>query len=219
MNIAVRLEGGIGDCLLANRFVFAIKEKYPNSKITAYIDSEGQTFQKEALETLYPNVYKELKIIPCKKYKELWIHSQFGEELNRGILENVPDEIREEMETKYDKFYDLHIDSLKWTEYDFDWLRYFYFFPKPELVCKNLLKDDYIILHLVSSGSTSDRLENWYIDELIGTLRKSLDSKLKIVLISKAEREIRLKLIEKADKMKVKRVKPKPKVESEPNIK
>ena len=41
----------------------------------------------------------------------------------------------------------------------------------------------------------------------------------KIVLISKAEREIRLKLIEKADKMKVKRVKPKPKVESEPNIK
>jgi hypothetical protein len=41
----------------------------------------------------------------------------------------------------------------------------------------------------------------------------------KIVLISKAEREIRLKLIEKADKMKVKRVKPKPKIESEPNIK
>jgi ADP-heptose:LPS heptosyltransferase len=61
MNIAVRLEGGLGDCLLANRFVFAIKEKYPNSKITAYIDSEGQTFQKEALEILYPNVYKELK--------------------------------------------------------------------------------------------------------------------------------------------------------------
>jgi hypothetical protein len=43
----------------------------------------------------------------------------------------------------------------------------------------------------------------------------------KIVLISKCEREIRIKLIEKADKMKVKRVKPKPKsnVESESNIK
>ena len=41
----------------------------------------------------------------------------------------------------------------------------------------------------------------------------------KIVLISKSEREIRIKLIEKADKMKVKRVAPRQKVQSEPNIK
>ena len=39
MNIAVRLEGGLGDVLCANRFVFAIKEKYPKAEITAYIDS------------------------------------------------------------------------------------------------------------------------------------------------------------------------------------
>ena len=48
-NIAVRLEGGLGDCLLGNRFTVAIKEKYPNADITAYIDNEGKTFQKEGL--------------------------------------------------------------------------------------------------------------------------------------------------------------------------
>jgi hypothetical protein len=48
---------------------------------------------------------------------------------------------------------------------------------------------------------------------------KSVMPMTKIILISKAEREIRTKLIEKADKMKVKRAKPKPRVESEPIIK
>ena len=33
MNISVRLEGGLGDCLLGNRFANAIKEKYPKKKI------------------------------------------------------------------------------------------------------------------------------------------------------------------------------------------
>ena len=58
MNISVRLEGGLGDCLLGNRFANAIKEKYPNSQITAYVDSEGKTFQKECLSILYPSFYK-----------------------------------------------------------------------------------------------------------------------------------------------------------------
>ena len=56
MEIAVRLEGGLGDCLLGNRFVSAIKEKYTDANVTAYIDSEGKTFQKECLDTLYPFV-------------------------------------------------------------------------------------------------------------------------------------------------------------------
>ena len=59
MNISVRLEGGLGDCLLGNRFVAAIREKYKNSNITAYIDSEGKTFQKDCLDILYPSFYKD----------------------------------------------------------------------------------------------------------------------------------------------------------------
>jgi ADP-heptose:LPS heptosyltransferase len=171
MKIAVRLEGGLGDVLCANRFVHAIKEKYPDSQITAYIDSEGKTFQKEALDILYPNTYKKIKIIPNKKYKEFWVDCQFGLDNYYGALENVPDSIREEMETQYDKFYDLHIDSLKWTEYDFDWIRYFKFFPKPELTVENN-KGKYIVLHLVSSTSVGHRLEDWYLTKLISLLSK-----------------------------------------------
>ena len=171
MNISVRLEGGAGDCLLGHRFATAIKEKYPDSSITAYIDSEGKTFQKEVIECLYPSFYKEIKIIPNKKYKEFWVDCQFGTDNYYGALENVPDEIRSEMES-YDKFYDLHIDSLKWTGYDFDWLRYFKFFPKPELKVKND-RGNYIVLHLVSSTSAGHRLEDWYITKLISLLSES----------------------------------------------
>lgn len=177
MNIAVRLEGGAGDCLLGHRFSVAIKEKYPNSQITAYIDSEGKTFQKEMIECLYPSFYKEIRIIPNKKYKQFWVDCQFGTDNYYGALENVPDEIRQEMES-YDKFYDLHIDSLKWTGYDFDWLRYFKFFPKPELNTVND-RSKYIVLHLVSSTSVGHRLEDWYITKIINLLSK--DNKCVII--------------------------------------
>jgi len=182
MNIAVRLEGGLGDVLCANRFVFAIKEKYPEAQITAYIDSEGKTFQKEALNILYPSLYKEIKIIPNKKYKEFWVDCQFGTDNYYGALENVPDNIRNEMETQYDKFYDLHIDSLKWIDMDFDWLRYYRFFPKPELNIENT-KGEYIVFHLISSTSVGHRLEDWYIERLI----KDTAEKHKVYIISTSD--------------------------------
>jgi ADP-heptose:LPS heptosyltransferase len=177
MNISVRLEGGAGDCLLGHRFSTAIKEKYPEAEITAYIDSEGKTFQKEVIECLYPSFYKEIKIIPNKKYKDFWVDCQFGTDNYYGALENVPDEIRKEIES-YDKFYDLHIDSLKWTGYDFDWLRYFKFFPKPEFKTENT-RGEYIVLHLVSSTSAGHRLEDWYITKIISLLSK--DNKCVII--------------------------------------
>lgn len=177
MNISVRLEGGAGDCLLGHRFSAAIKEKYPEAEITAYIDSEGKTFQKEVIECLYPSFYKEIKIIPNKKYKDFWVDCQFGTDNYYGALENVPDEIRKEIES-YDKFYDLHIDSLKWTDYDFDWLRYFKFFPKPEFKTENA-RDKYIVFHLVSSTSAGHRLEDWYITKIISLLSK--DNKCVII--------------------------------------
>lgn len=170
MEIAVRLEGGLGDCLLGNRFVSAIKEKYNTSKITAYIDSEGKTFQKECLQILYPSMYKDIKVIPNKKYKEFWVNCQFGEDNYYGALENVPDDIILEIES-FDKFYDLHIDSLKWIYYDFDWLRYYRFFPRPELSVENII-GDYIVLHMVSATSQGHLLSQEYIEDIINDLSK-----------------------------------------------
>ncbi len=181
MNISVRLEGGLGDCILGARFVPAIKEKYPGSEVTAYIDSEGKTFQKEALEYIYPSMFKEIKVIQSKKYKEFWVDCQFGTDNYYGALENVPDETRKEMEG-YDKFYDLHIDSLKWTNFDFDWLRYFKFFPRPEIKKENT-KGDYVVFHLISATSTGHRLEKWYATRLI----KEVAATIKVVIISMPE--------------------------------
>ena len=171
MNISVRLEGGLGDHLLGNRFVPAILEKYPDAKVTAYSDTEGNTFQKEGILSAYSHLYKEVKVIQSKKYKEFWVDCQFGEDNYLGALENVPDDVREEMES-YDKFYDLHIDSLKWMNHDYDWLRYFYFFPKPQITEKyeEDLFENYIVLHLVSETSVGHRLEEWYIERLIDSL-------------------------------------------------
>jgi ADP-heptose:LPS heptosyltransferase len=181
MNISVRLEGGLGDILCANRFIPAIKEKYSGAKITAYIDSEGKTFQKEALEILYPSMYEKVEIIQKKKYKEFWVDCQFGLDNYYGALENVPDKDRIEMES-FDKFYDLHIDSLKWMDYDFDWLRYHRFFPKPELNTNNNI-GEYLVFHLTSSTSVGHRLEKWYIDALVSAVAK----KHKVYLISTPE--------------------------------
>lgn len=183
MNISVRLEGGLGDILCANRFIPAIKEKYRGAKVTAYIDSEGKTFQKEALETLYPSMYEKVEVIQEKKYKEFWVDCQFGLDNYYGALENVPDKVRSEMNS-FDKFYDLHIDSLKWTDYDFDWLRYYRFFPRPEFEPKNE-KGDYVVFHLMSSTSfaVGHKLEEWYIERLVSAVEKNH----KVYLISTPE--------------------------------
>lgn len=165
--IAVRLEGGAGDCLLANRFIPAIKEKYPLASVYAYIDSEGNTFQQEVLQVLYPSFYKTFHVIPSKKYKEFWVDCQFGCDNYKGALENIPDIWRKEMES-YERFYDLHIDSLKWVDYDFSWLRYYKFFPKPEL---EPVETD-IVMHLISSTSVGHRLEEWYIESLVNRVAK-----------------------------------------------
>jgi ADP-heptose:LPS heptosyltransferase len=181
MKISVRLEGGLGDHLLSNRFIPAILEEYPNAKVTAFSDTEGNSFQKECIEILYPHFYEDIKIIPHKKYKEFWVDCQFGEDNYYGALENLPDEYLQEMQS-YDKFYDLHVDSLKWLDYDFDWYRYFKFFPAPAIK-KDKNKDPYIIFQLHTSRSgvknTNHYLEPWYVNKLIHTLRR--EHKCKII--------------------------------------
>ena len=183
MNISVRMEGGLGDHLCANRFIPAILDEYPDSEITVFSDTENNFFQKECLEILYPHFYKEIKVIPNKKYEDFWINCQFGEDNGFGALENLPDEWVEEMKS-YDKFYDLHIDSLKWLDYDFDWYRYFKFFPTP-CIKKDKTKDDCIIfqLHTNSKMGSEDinknhYLEDWYVNKLIGALSTKVKCKI-----------------------------------------
>lgn len=101
--VLVRAEGGLGDCLLSNRFIPAIREKHADSHITFGFDnSRGETYQLSVLKEYFPTMSDR--------------YCLFGE-VNKN---------------DFDFFYDLHIDKMEWTKYDIDWLSRFYYFPKPE---------------------------------------------------------------------------------------
>ena len=117
--------------LCANRFIPAILEKYPNAEITAYLDTEGSKFQEEALRAFYPHFYKNIITIPTKKYKPFAVSCQFNScDWNFGAIENIPDKYSKEMQdkSKYDLFFDMHLDGMRLFSYDLPILKYFYNF-------------------------------------------------------------------------------------------
>jgi ADP-heptose:LPS heptosyltransferase len=175
MKIALRYEGGVGDCFCANRFVPAIKDKYPDAEIHAFLDTEGNKMQESALRMFYPHFYQGIKTIPSKKYKPFIIKSQFCVEDNYAAFENIPDEFQKEM-LSYDKFYDLHIDGMKWINYDFNWRSHFYYFPKPSLTFEdkeNCLPPNFIVCQLLSGSATNKNInEIWYAKRLVTELAK-----------------------------------------------
>ena len=133
MKISVRMEGGLGDHLLANRFIPAIKEQWPGCKIDLWSDTEGSTSQSDTLKQMWPSYFNDVFVIEKKKHKKFRIKSSnFPEEDYRGSLKMCLDVDLKLMEGVYDKFYDLHIDSLEWMNYDFDWFKHFQVFPTPE---------------------------------------------------------------------------------------
>lgn len=136
--ILVRGEGGLGDCLLSNRFIPAIREYHDNCHITFGFDNyRGESYQLNVLNRFYPNMSN----IYC-----LW---------------------NEVDENDFDYFYDLHIDKMKWTTYDFDWLSRFYYFPKTEV---SVEKKDYVCLHLTHNLWEPKNLKKEYITELVSRL-------------------------------------------------
>ena len=162
----------IGDCLLATRFIPAIKDFYPDSEITAYLDTENNPVQKEVIDYLYPSIYKKTITIPNKKYKEFWIESQYGVENQIGFEENVPDYLRKQMVDDYFDHFNFHLDSLDFIEWDdINWQKYFYLFPQPEIKPENKY-GNYLISHLVSSTSKEHRFEDFYLTRLIKDIDK-----------------------------------------------
>jgi ADP-heptose:LPS heptosyltransferase len=131
---------------------------------------------------LYPSIYVECTVVKNRIYKNYKITSLFGEEVYPAHINNLPKEILNQIKM-YDKFYDLHIDSLKWLKYDFDWLRYYYFFPKPEIFLKSPYKDGYIMAHLYSRPDSPYNLEQWYVILLI----KKLSESNRVIVITTTE--------------------------------
>lgn len=173
MNILTRFEGGLGDCLLANRFLHAIKEKYPHDNIRVLFDTDGNPKQERVMKELWPNIYTNTYTLPERKDKNYKINTLLGLETYPAHLNNMPQIFNEELK-KADKFYDLHIDGLKWLSYDFDWLRYYYYFPKPfhntTALKEYELPDKFILLHLFARPNSEHNIEQSRAKEIINHL-------------------------------------------------
>jgi ADP-heptose:LPS heptosyltransferase len=169
--IACRCEGGIGDVLLQNRFVHAIREKYPDAKLNIYFDTDENPKQQALLQSIWPTLYKNSITVPKRQSTDFKIKSQFGVETYNAALENQSQEALS-LYKHADKFYNLCLDNLDWVNSDIDWWRYFYFFPKPEIVQQfNLnLPEQFIFANLYSRPDSSFKLEKWYVEALIQKL-------------------------------------------------
>lgn len=183
MQIALRLEGGLGDLLLQNRLIPAIKEKYKNAKIIGYFNTEKR--YAEFINKFFPFNYDEFHVY--KNTKEVCdLDLGFGKENLGHFLFNTPEEYMKEFK-KADKFYNLCIDEMKWLDVDFDLQRYFYFFTKPidfNIDLGRSFPSNFILTHLYPRPD-KDWLGKEYITEAINRFKQIQ----KVVCITTEEHE------------------------------
>lgn len=140
MKIAVLLAGGLGDCLLGNRFVPAILERFNQKKVDliSVSEDEGLAFRNgNFIIESFPNFYNSLTTIDVPKVNFPTIYS----------VSNMSVSDREKL-MAYDAVFEFTIDSLLWLDYKIDTSKYFYSFPIPTFSDKHLIKDPYILVHL-----------------------------------------------------------------------
>jgi|LauGreDrversion4_2_1035121.scaffolds.fasta_scaffold19984_4 hypothetical protein len=180
MNISIRLEGGLGDHLLGNRFVHAIKDKHPEASLQLFSDTENNSSSINILKKIFPSLYKNTTTVASRKDKNYKISTRFGIETYPAHINNLPDDILKEI-NKSDKFYDLQIDGLKWLNYDFDWLRYYYFFPKPQINIGTKYEESYIMTHLYSRPNSPYNMDQAYVIDLLKKIPKLLNQKVLVL--------------------------------------
>lgn len=174
MKIAVRMEGGLGDHILSNRFIPAILDEHPGSEIHLFSDTNGSEFQSNTLTSLY-NYYNNTTLVR-RKSDHHTITTQFGTENFTPHINNIIEEDKNLM-FSFDKFYNLHIDFLEWMDYDFNWQNYFYHFPKPH---KNIdhfnHQNKYIVMHIASDNmGNNHRMPKHYHEEIIKEIPEEYD--------------------------------------------
>lgn len=176
MNILVKYEGGIGDCFLANRFLFAIKEKYPVSNIEIGFDTNGNPVQEKIMKQIWPSLYQNTFTLEKRNQESFIIKNKKGQTINYSPH---PDNLSLFFKNKLnncDIYYNLHIDSLNFMKYDFNWFSWYYHFPKPEQydVYSGELPKKFIMVHLLPRLDSFHKLDQNYSIELIKHLQKIL---------------------------------------------
>ena len=180
MNIALRFDSGIGDHLLSNRFAYAIKDKYPDSKLFMYSDENGDASKAELMGKLFP-IYEKIEVMP-KRNMDFKIKTQFGEENYHLHADNVAQEYKDKFAAA-DKYYNLCLDNMEWLDHDYDWRRYYNWFPKPNAITPSkayTLPEQFIMVHLYPRPNCVYSVEQWYAVQLI----KKLATVLPVVVIT-----------------------------------
>lgn len=190
MKINLYMDGGIGDHLLGHKFSVQIKEKYPNSLLHVFSDTQNNFAQKTTLNYLYPNFYESITVIADKKYKKCIIDSQFGTEEYRGGVQNLKESVLKEMTEDCDKLYSLHVDSLDFIHHDYNWSKDFDKIPKPSNYYNRpeIYMGKYLISNIISATGREHLCEQFWTDRLISEIDSyCLKNKLKHLIISTPE--------------------------------
>jgi ADP-heptose:LPS heptosyltransferase len=178
--IAFYTEGGGGDLMLANRFLPAVKEKFPNSEIHFFTNTEGNWASVNLLKRLFPSFYSSFTVFGKRKDQNHKIVSQFGEEVYPADIKNLQDDDLEKLK-EFPIIFNGHIDSLKFMDSRIDWLRYYYYFPKPEVKIPQYKETGYILAHLYARPNSPYNVEQWYAISLLNKL--SIAQKVVIVTL------------------------------------
>ena len=175
-NILIRFEGGIGDCLLGNRFLLAVKEKYPNSNIKVAFDTGTNTKQENLMKYLWPSVYTDTYTIGEKLNTSFIAKNLDGNYVNYvNHPDNLPEKFKDDI-AQSDLFFDLHIASLKFLKYDIPWMKYYWFFPKPEVIkpYSGKLPEKFIMVHLYPRPDSFHSLDRDLSISMINELKTIL---------------------------------------------
>jgi hypothetical protein len=186
MNILCKLEGGLGDCFIGNKFIHAVKEIYPDADYTIAFETESNFYQENCMKSLWPTLYKNTFTLGKRLNSSYVTKNKHGMSIfYPQAIENLADNFKDTIK-KYDKYYDFHVSSLNFMGYeDIDWLKWYSFFPRPEVnVSYNgNLPDKFILVHLYPRKSAETSLDRDYGLELI----KSLKNVLPVVAICNKE--------------------------------
>lgn len=175
MKINILIEGGIGDLILAMRFVQAVREEYLDAYLQIFINNDNNKIFNSFIQKHWGYLWNEVKTV-SRVSSNYIIQSQFGKEVYNAALSNIDPE---QLKDLYNcgKFYNFHLDSLKFLEYsDIPWQKYLKCVPPPKNVDSAPLKyHKKVVLNLYARQNHFSYIPKEKANIIISSLRDKYD--------------------------------------------
>ena len=193
MKINILVEGGIGDLMLATRFIAATREKYPVAYITVFVNNDHNEKFNEYILKHWGHLFDAYEPEVTRLNKNHTIQSQFGSEHYPAAFNNIAPEWRKKM-LDCDRFYNFHLDALTYFDYpDIPWFKYVRHIPTPRDIPKlQGLPGKFVALNLYARPGHFSAITKEASDKIIENLRDSIG----VVILAPSE-EVRDTFYEK----------------------